>query len=139
MQIRLSQSRPPFRLPFHGSRFLVAFLLVAFMMATASALFQLQPDAISAVSFLSLPVVLFGALGMGREFLTPSLKELAFYSFAVVAAGLIWPGARLAVSTYQAAGVATLAAFMAIVFALAVALGVLTMKLLASNDGQEEK
>jgi hypothetical protein len=139
MQIRLSQSRPPFRLAFHGGRFLVAFLFVAAMMATANALFQLQPDAISAVTFLSLPVVLFGALGMGREFSTPSLKELAFYSFAVLAAGLIWPGARLAVSTYEASGVATLAVFMVIVFALAVALGVLNMKLLASHDGEKEK
>jgi len=36
--------------------------------------------------FLLLPLVLLGALGAGREFLTLSLKELAFYSFAIVAA-----------------------------------------------------
>src|SRR5688572_27307501 len=107
MQIRLSQSKPPFQLSFHRGRFLVAFLLVAALMAAAHALFQLQPDSISAVAFLSLPLVLFGALGVGREFLSPSLKELAFYSFAVVAAGLIWPGARLAVSTYETAGLVT--------------------------------
>ncbi|WP_119389543.1 hypothetical protein [Taklimakanibacter lacteus] len=136
MQIRLSQSRPPLRLPVYRGRFLVAFLLAAAMMATAHALLQLQPDSISAVAFLSLPLVLFGALGMGRELLSPSLTELAFYCFAVVAAGLIWPGARLAVSAYQGAGLVTLAAFMVVVFVLAMALGVLAVKFLASRDGE---
>ena len=80
--------------------------------------------------------MLLGALGAGRELLTLSLKELAFYSFAIVAAGLIWPGARLAVSTYEVSGFVALAAFMAVVFALAVALGILSAKLLASHDGE---
>jgi hypothetical protein len=136
MQIHLSHSRLPFRLPFHRGRFFVAFLLVAALMAAAHTLFQLQPDSISAVAFLSLPLVLIAALGMGRELFSRSLTELAFYSFAVAAAGLIWPGARLAVSTYEAAGLVTLAAFMVIVFAVAVALGVVAMKLLAGRDGE---
>lgn len=136
MQIHLSHSRPQFRLSFRRGRFFVAFLLVAALMAAANALFQLQPDSISAVAFLSLPLVLIAALGMGRELFSPSLTELAFYSFAVIAAGLIWPGARLAVSTYEAAGLMTLTAFMVIVFAVAVALGVVAMKLLAGRDGE---
>lgn len=136
MQIRLSQSRLPFRLPRHRGRFLVAFLLVAALMAAAHALFQLQPDSISAVAFLFLPLVLFGALGVGRELLSPSLTELAFYCVAVIAAGLIWPGARLAVSTYQGTGLVTLAAFMVVVFVLAMALGVLAMRFLARHDGE---
>ncbi len=63
-------------------------------------------------------------------------KSIAFYCIAVVAAGLIWPAARLAASTYEVAGLVTLLAFMVLISALAVALGVLTMKLLASHDGE---
>jgi hypothetical protein len=138
MQIRLSQPKPPFRLPLRHARFLAAFVLAAALMAAARTLFELQPDNISAVAFLSLPLVLFGALGAGRELLTPpSLKELAFYAFAVVAAGLIWPGARLAVTTYEAAGLATLIVFMIVIFALAMALGMLATRLLAGHDGEK--
>ena len=137
MQTWLSQPKPSLRFHLLRGRFLVAFVLVAAMMAAAHSLFKLPPDSISAVSFLFLPLMLFGALGAEREFLTPSLKELAFYSFAVVAAGLIWPGAYLAVSTYEVLGLMMLAAFMAFVFACAVALGVLSMRLLAGRDGEK--
>lgn len=137
MQTRLSRPKPPLRFHLHRGRFLVAFVLVAAMMAAAHALFRLPPDSISAVGLLFLPLMLFGALGAERELLTPSLTELAFYSFAIVAAGLIWPGAYLAVSTHEVLGLTTLMAAMVFVFILAVALGVLSMKLLASHDGEK--
>jgi len=136
-QTWLSQPKPPLRSQLHRGRFLVAFVLVTAMMAAAHSLFKLPPDSISAVSLLFLPLVLFGALGAERELLTPSLKELAFYSFAIVAAGLIWPGAYLAVSTYEVLGLMTLAALMAFVFVCAVALGVLSTRLLAGHDGEK--
>lgn len=136
MEIRLSHRKTPLRHNFHRGRFLAAFVLVAALTAAARLLFKFQPDSIVAAGFLLLPLVLLGALGAGRELLTLSLKELAFYSFAIVAAGLIWPGARLAVTTYEASGFVALAAFMAFVFALAVALGILSAKLLASHDGE---
>lgn len=135
MLTRLSQPKPPLQLLLHRGRFLIAFVLVAALTTATPALFRLQPDSFSAVAFLSLPLVLFGALGVGREFLSPSLKELAFYSIAIVVAGLIWPGAQWAVSAYEAAGFVTLAAFMVLVFALALGLGVLSVKLLAKHDG----
>jgi len=136
MEILLSQPKTPRRLNFHRGRFLAAFVLVAALTASARLLFKFQPDSIVAAGFLLLPLVLLGALGAGRELLTLSLKELAFYSFAIVAAGLIWPGARLAVTTYEVSGFVALAAFMAFVFALAVALGILSARLLASHDGE---
>jgi hypothetical protein len=135
MQIRLSQQRPSFRLI--RRRFLVALFLIAALVVAIRALFPLQPDSISAVTFLFLPLVLFAALGAGREPLTPSLTELAFYSFAVVAALAIWPSARLAVTAYEATGFVTLIAFMAFVIGLAIGLGVVTVKLLAGNDGEK--
>ncbi len=137
MQIHLSMSNMPFHFPHRHRRLLIACTAVAAPAAAAQALFKLQPDSISAASILFLTLMLLGALGAGREFLTPSLKELAFYFFAIVAAALIWPAAHLAVSAYEAAGFVTLALFMAFVFALAVALGVLSVKLLASHDGEK--
>jgi hypothetical protein len=83
---------------------------------------------------LFLPLVLIAALSVGRELLTPSLKELAFYTFAIFAAGVIWPGAHLAISSYKEAGFLALAAFMIFVFALAVALAVLSAYWLAGPD-----
>jgi hypothetical protein len=136
MDTGLPQRKTPLRLNFHRGRFLTAFVLVAALTAATRLLFKFQPDSIVAAGFLLLPLVLLGALGTGRELLTLSLKELAFYSFAIVAAGLIWPGARLAVTTYEASGFVALAVFMAFVFALAVALGILSAKLLSSHDGE---
>lgn len=86
---------------------------------------------------LFLPLKLFGALSVGREFPTPSLKELAFYFSLLAAALLIWPSAHLAASAYEAAGFVTLAAFMGFVFALALFLGLLAVKLLAAHDGKK--
>lgn len=135
MQVRLSPSKPVLRSQ-HRGRFLFAFVLAAAFMAVAHTLFSFQSDSIPAAGLLFLPLVLLGALSAGRELLTPSLKELAFYGFAMVAAGLIWPGANLAVESYEASGFVAIAAFMAFVFALAVALGVLSADLLASHDGE---
>ncbi|MGE0239368.1 MAG: hypothetical protein AB7F09_00460 [Parvibaculaceae bacterium] len=106
MQIRLSQQKP-LRLRFHRGR-----------------------------SLLFLPLALFGALSAGRELLSPSLKELAFYSFAIVATMAIWPSARLAAIAYEATGVVTLFAFMGFIIAVAIALGVAAVKLLSGSDGE---
>jgi hypothetical protein len=48
----------------------------------------------------------------------------------------IWPSASLAATAYEAAGFVTLLAFMAFVFAVAIALGMLAVKLLASRDDE---
>jgi hypothetical protein len=133
MQIRLSQLN---HLTLGHGRGLLTLILIAGPVVAAYSLFRLQPDSLSGVAFLFLPLVLFGALGAGRELLTPSLKELAFYSFAMVAAMLIWPSARLAVLAHEASGLVMLAAFMGFILALALALGVLAVKLLASHDGE---
>jgi hypothetical protein len=53
-----------------------------------------------------------------------------------MAAGVIWPGANLAISTYKDAGFMALAAFMIFVFTLAVALAVLSAYLLAGHDDE---
>lgn len=136
MQSRLSPSQPVLRLQLRRGRFLFAFVLVAAFMAVAHTLFSFQSDSIPAAGLLFLPLVLLGALSAGRELLTPSLKELAFYSSAIMAALLIWPTARLTVSAYEASGFVMLAAFMGGIFALAVALGMLAVKLLSRNDGE---
>jgi hypothetical protein len=136
MQIRLSQHRSLARLGLGRRRSLITLGLIAALLAAAHRLFPLQADGISAVALLFLPLVLFGALGAGRELSTPSLTELAFYSFAIVAAMAIWPSASLAVTAYEATGFVTLLAFMGFVFAVAIALGVLAVKLLASRDDE---
>jgi hypothetical protein len=136
MQIRHALNRSLVRRTSLRGRFLATFLLVAALLIASHALFATQSDSITAAGLLFLPLVLFAALSAGRELLTPSLKELAFYGFAMVAAGLIWPGANLAVASYEASGFVAIAAFMAFVFALAVALGVLSADLRASHDGE---
>jgi|GEM_PF-4174492 len=136
MQIRLSQHRGPLRLKASRGRSLLTLGVIATLLAAACTLFPLQLDNLSAAVLLFLPLVLFGALGAGRELLSPSLTELAFYSFAIVAVMAIWPSARLAATTYEATGFVTLFAFMSFVFALAIALGVLAVKFLAGDDGE---
>ena len=136
MQIRLSQHRGPLRLQVSRRRSLLTLGAIATLMAAAGTLFPLQPDGLSAVVLLFLLLVLFGALGAGRELLSPSLTELAFYSFAIVAVMAIWPSARLAATAYDATGFVTLFAFMSFIIALAIALGVLAVKLLAGDDGE---
>lgn len=133
MHIRLPQLNRLY--PARG-RLLCTLVLIAALMAAANSLFRLQPEGLSAAGFLFLPLVLFAALGVGRELLTPSLTGLAFYSFAIVAAMLIWPSARWAVEAYEASGLVTLAVFMGFILALALALGVAAVKLLASHDGE---
>jgi len=132
-----SSSRPPRRVHLHRGRFLAAFVLTALLLVAAHALFAFRAGSMAIIGLLLfLPLVLIAALSVGRGLLTPSLKELAFYSFAMVAAGLIWPGANLAVATYESSGFVAIAAFMAFVFALAVALGVLSADLLAGHDDE---
>jgi hypothetical protein len=135
MQIRLSQHRYSFRLG--RGRFLLALLLIVAVTAAIRTLFPLQPDSVLAAALLFLPLLLCAALGAGRELLTPSLTELAFYSFAIVVALAIWPSARLAVIAYEAMGLVTLIAFMAFAFALAIGLGVVAVKLLAGNNDEK--
>jgi apolipoprotein N-acyltransferase len=136
MQIRLSQHKAEARLPFNRRRSLLTLVLIIAFLAAIHTLFPLQPDNILAAALLFLPVALFAALGAGRELSMPSLTELAFYSFAIAAATAIWSGISLAVTAYEAAGLITLLAFMGFVLALAVALGVLAVKLLARDDGE---
>ncbi|WP_119269872.1 hypothetical protein [Taklimakanibacter deserti] len=136
MQIRLSQHRGSLRLRVSRGRSLLALGALATLLAAACTLFLLQPDSLLAAVLLFLPLALFGALGAGRELLSPSLTELAFYCFAIVAVMAIWPSARLAATTYEATGFVTLFVFMSFVFALAIALGVLAVKLLAGDDGE---
>lgn len=127
--------RAPHRFHLHRGRFLLAFVLVAILLVTAQAFFVLPSGSIIITGLLLfLPLVLIAALSVGRGLLTPSLKELAFYFFAITAAAAIWPGAHLAISTYKDAGFVALAAFMIFVFALAVALALLSAHLLARSD-----
>jgi hypothetical protein len=135
MEIPGPQSRPPHRFSLHRGRFLAAFVLAAILLGAADALLTYRFSGIVVAGLLLfLPLVLIAALSVGRELLTPSLKELAFYTFAIFAAGVIWPGAHLAISTYKEAGFLALAAFMIFVFALAVALAVLSAYWLAGPD-----
>ncbi|MGE0007712.1 MAG: hypothetical protein AB7S92_19290 [Parvibaculaceae bacterium] len=129
----MSQPRPR-RLYLHVGRFLAAFVLVAALLVAAQAFHRFLADNI-AVAGLFLSLMLIAALSAGRGLLTPSLKELAFYFFAIIAAGMMWPGAQLALSAYEEAGFVALAAFMIFVFALAVGLAVLSACLLAGDDG----
>lgn len=134
MPLRLSQSRPALRLTLRRAvalRRVHVLTGLAIGLAVIATMIVSLPSGSAAV-FLSL--MLLGALGARREFRTPSLKELAFCSIAIIAALLIRPGARLAVSTYEATGFVTLVAFMAFVLALAIALGVLAEKLLAAGE-----
>lgn len=128
MPFRLPQPRPVLRFALRRAYVLAA---LAIGLAVIATMIVSLPSGSTA---LLLSLMLLGALGARREFRTPSLKELAFYSIAIIAALLIWPGARLAVSTYQATGFVTLAVFMAFVLGLAITLGVLAEKLLAAGD-----
>jgi hypothetical protein len=134
MQIRLSQHRPFLRLRLCRRRSLLTLAVIVILLAAAHTLSPLQPNGIWAALLLFLPLMLFAALGAGRELFTPSLTELAFCSFAIVAAMAIWPSARLAVIAYEATGFVTLLAFMGFVFALAIALGIVAVKLLAGDE-----
>lgn len=134
MQIRLSQHKPLARLRLNRGRSLLTLGLIAALLLAAHTLFSLQPNSVLAAALFFLPLVLFAALGAGRELSTPSLTELAFYSFAIVAVMAIWPSARLAVAAYEASGFVTLLAFMGFVFALAIALGFVAVKLLAGDE-----
>lgn len=110
--------------------------VIAALLTCARSLFPLQSESIPAALLLFLPFVLFAALGAGRELLTPSLKGLAFFSFLAVAALAIWPSARLAVTAYEATGFVTLLGFMGFVFVMALALGLLAVRLLAGRDDE---
>ena len=134
MEMTSPQPRPPGRLPLRRGRFLAAFVFVAILLGVTDGLFASGIVIAGLLPFL--PLVLIAACGVGRGLLTPSLKELAFYFFAIIAAGVIWPGAHLAISTYEDEGFLALAAFMIFVFALAVALAVLSAHLLADPDDQ---
>lgn len=128
MPFRLPQPRPALRFALRRAYVLAA---LALGLAGVATMIVSLPSGGAA---LLLSLMLLGALGARREFRTPSLKELAFYSIAIIAALLIWPGAHLAVSTYQSTGFVTLAVFMAFVLGLAITLGVLAEKLLAAGD-----
>ena len=131
--IHVPPSKPQHRFHLHLGRFLAVFVFVAALLIAAQAFHQVLADHLALASlFLSLMLIM--ALSAGRGLLTPSLKELAFYFFAIIAAGMMWPGAQLALSAYEEAGFAALAAFMIFVFALAVALAVLSAYLLAGHD-----
>lgn len=132
-----SSSRPPRRVHLHRGRFLAAFVLTALLLVAAHALFAFRAGSMAIIGLLLfLPLVLIAALSVGRGLLTPSLKELAFYFFAIMAASVIWPGAHLAIATYKDAGFVALAAFMIFVFVLAVALAVLSAYLLSGRDDE---
>jgi hypothetical protein len=135
MQIR-PQKYPSSRPTFGGGRFVFASALLSVLILSVEMLLHLLPDT-SFANFLLLGLVLFGAFGVGRELLTPSLKELAFYSAIIVAAVLIWPAAHLVTSAYQTSGFVSLVAFMVLVSAMALVLGVLSANLLAEHDGME--
>lgn len=128
--LRLPQSRPALRFAMRHLHFLAALVLAAGLGILLTRLLALPAGS----ALLFLPLMLLGALGVRREFQTPSLTELAFYSSAFVAALLIWPGAHLAVAAYEVTGFVTLAAFMAFVLALAIVLGVLAEKLFAADE-----
>ena len=134
-EIHMSQSKPPCRPHLRHGHFLAAFVVVAALLFAAQAFHQFLTDNIAITSvFLSL--MLIAALSAGRGLLSPSLKELAFYFIAIVAAGMMWPGAQLALSAYEDTGFVALAAFMTFVFALAVALAVLAAYQLAGPDDE---
>ncbi|MGE0007100.1 MAG: hypothetical protein AB7S92_16110 [Parvibaculaceae bacterium] len=133
MQIRLPRQN---LLGLGRRRPLPTVALICALLAVAHELIALQPDGISAAVLLFLPLVLFAALGAGRELSMPSLTELAFCSFTIVAVMAIWPSARLAAIAYEAAGIVTLVVFMGFVFALAVSLGAVVVKLLSGTDGE---
>lgn len=128
--LRLPQPKPALRFALRHLQF-VAVLALATGLGTAAAKAFALP---SGSALLFLPLMLLGALGVRREFQTPSLTELAFYSSAFIATLLIWPGAHLAVTTYEASGMVPLAAFMVFVLVLAIALGMLAEKLFADGD-----
>jgi ABC-type transport system involved in cytochrome c biogenesis permease subunit len=134
MEIHVPRSRPPRRFQLHPGRFLAAFVLAAILLIAAHALVTLRIGSMTIGLLLILSLVLIAALSAGRGLLTPSLKELAFYFFAIMATGAIWPGAHLAISTYKDAGFVALAAFMIFVFVVAVALAVLSAYLLAASE-----
>ncbi len=137
MEFPVPQSRPPHRLHLHRARILAALGLAVMVLAGADALLTYRLSGIVIAGlFLFLLLMLIAAWSVGRGLLTPSLKELAFYFFAILAAGVIWPGAHLAISTYKDEGFLALAAFMIVVFALAVALAVLSPYWLADPDDQ---
>lgn len=122
----------PFR-PFRFSPRRAQFLPALGLAAIATMIVSLPSGSLA---FL-LALMLLGVVGARREFQTPSLTELAFYSIAIVATLLIRPSAHLAVSAYEAAGFVTLAAFMLFVLAFAIALGVLCERLFtAGEDGK---
>jgi hypothetical protein len=123
METPLSLSKPPRRFTLHRACLLTVLVLVA----------ALPLDNVFAVGLFSLSLMLIVARGLFAF----SLKELAFCSFAIIAAGVIWPGAHLAISNYNDSGFVALAAFMAFVFVLAVTLAVLAAYLLANHDGEE--
>lgn len=116
----------PLRLSLRRAPFLPALGLAAIVTMIVS-----LPS--GSLAFL-LALMLLGVVGARREFQTPSLKELAFFSIAIIAALLIRPGAHLAVSAYEATGFVTLVAFMAFVLALAIALGMLAGRLFTTGE-----
>ena len=134
MQTRLSQHKPLARLQLNRGRSLLMLGVIAALLFAAHALFSLQPNSVLAAALLFLPLALFAVLGAGRELSPPSLTELAFYSFAIVAAMAIWPSARLAAIAYEASGFVTLIAFMGFVIGLAIALGFVAVKLLTGDE-----
>ena len=137
MEFPVPAPRPPRRSSRRGGRFLIPFVFVAVLLGVPDALITYHFEGIAAAgSLLFLLLVLITALSVGRGLLTPSLKELAFYFFTIVAAVVVWRGAHLAISTYKDAGFLALAAFMIFVFALAVALAVLSAYWLAGPDDQ---
>lgn len=119
----------PFR-PFRPCLRRIQFLPALGLAAVATMIVSLP----SGGSAFLLALMLLGAVGARREFQTPSLTELAFYSIAILAAVLIRPGADLAVSAYEAVGFVTLAAFMALVLVLAITLGMLSERLFAAPE-----
>lgn len=132
MEFPVPQSRPSRRFQL---LFLAPFVLVAALLSVADTVVTYRfGGLITAGSLLFLLLVLIVALSVRRGLLSPSLKEFAFYFFATVAAAVVWPGAHLAISTYKNAGYLALAAFMIFVFALAVALAVLSAYWLAGPD-----
>jgi hypothetical protein len=134
--LQVSQAKPPYGFSLHCGRFLVAFFLVAGLLIAAQAFQQFLIDNVAIIS-ISLSLMLIGALSAGRGLLlTPSLRELAFYFFAIIAAGMMWPGAQFALSAYEETGFMALAAFMIFIFTLAVALALLSPYLLAGPDDE---
>ena len=132
--INVSPSKPSYRFHLHRGRFLAGLVFVAALLIATQTFCQILADHL-AIAGLFLSLLLGVALSAGRGLLSPSLKELAFYFLAIIAAGMMWPGAQLALSAYADTGFAALAAFMIFVFTLAIALAVLPAYLLAGSDG----